>query len=480
MYDVLIVGCGVIGAATAFELSKYRLNVGILERENDVATGTTKANSAILHAGYDPIPGTLMARLNVRGSLLAKELCRKLEVPYRQCGSLVLAFSEEEVPTLEGLLDRGKQNGVPGLKLLSGEEARALEPNLSGDVVAALHAPSAAICSPWELCLALAETAVKNGAALHLETALTGLEREKDHWLVHTSRGDLRARFVVNAAGVDADTVHDLAVPHSFDIRPSRGEYFLLDKSEGDRVGHIVFQCPRKEGKGVLVAPTVHGNLIVGPNAEPAGRHDLATTAAGLDFVGRTAHKSVPSIDLSQSIRNFSGIRAHARDREDFILEQAAPGFIDLAGICSPGLSAAPAIGEYAAELLAQAGLALNPKEQFICQRHRTCFKALSPADRQALVARNPAFGRVICRCETVTEGEILEAIHTSTIPPRSVDAVKRRVGAGMGRCQGGFCAPRVVELLARELKISPKNVMQDRSGTWLLDRETKGGWGHV
>ena len=256
MYDVLIVGCGVIGAATAFELSKYRLNMGILERENDVATGTTKANSAILHAGYDPIPGTLMARLNVRGVQLAKELCQALDVPYRQCGSLVLAFSEEEVPTLEELLDRGTQNGVPGLKLLTSQEVRALEPNLSGDVVAALHAPSAAICSPWELCLALAETAVKNGAALHLETALTGLEREKDHWLVHTSRGDLRARFVVNAAGVDADTVHDLAAPHSFDIRPSRGEYFLLDKSEGDRVNHVVFQCPRKEGKGVLVAPT--------------------------------------------------------------------------------------------------------------------------------------------------------------------------------------------------------------------------------
>ncbi len=480
MYDVLIVGCGVIGAATAFELSKYRLNMGILERENDVATGTTKANSAILHAGYDPIPGTLMARLNVRGVQLAKELCQALDVPYRQCGSLVLAFSEEEVPTLEELLDRGTQNGVPGLKLLTSQEVRALEPNLSGDVVAALHAPSAAICSPWELCLALAETAVKNGAALHLETALTGLEREKDHWLVHTSRGDLRARFVVNAAGVDADTVHDLAAPHSFDIRPSRGEYFLLDKSEGDRVNHVVFQCPRKEGKGVLVAPTVHGNLIVGPNAEPAGRHDLATTAAGLDYVGRTAHKSVPSIDLSQSIRNFSGIRAHAQDREDFILEQAAPGFLDLAGICSPGLSAAPAIGEYAAELLAQAGLVLNPKEQFICQRRRTCFKALSPENRQALVAQNPAFGRVICRCETVTEGEILEAIHTSLIPPRSVDGVKRRVGAGMGRCQGGFCAPRVVEILARELNRSPKDVMQDRSGTWLLDRETKGGWGHV
>lgn len=480
MYDVLIVGCGVIGAATAFELSKYQLNVGILERENDVATGTTKANSAILHAGYDPAPGTLMARLNVRGSALARELCQKLEVPYRQCGSLVLAFAPEEVPTLEELLDRGRKNGVPGLRLLSGEEARALEPNLSRDVVAALYAPSAAICSPWEFCLALAETAVKNGAALHLETALTGLEREKDHWLVHTDRGDLKARFIVNAAGVEADAVHDLAAPHSFDIRPSRGEYFLLDKSEGERVNHVVFQCPKKEGKGVLVAPTVHGNLIVGPNAEPAGRHDLATTAAGLEFVRDTARKSVPSIDFSQSIRNFAGIRAHARDREDFILELAAPGFVDLAGICSPGLSAAPAIGEYAAKLLAEAGLELNPKDHFVCARHRTRFKALTPEQRQALVAQNPAFGRVICRCETVTEGEILEAIHASPIPPRSVDGVKRRVGAGLGRCQGGFCAPRVVDLLARALNISPKDVMQEGSGTWLLDRETKGGRGHV
>lgn len=480
MYDVLIVGCGVIGAATAFELSKYRLNVGILERENDVATGTTKANSAILHAGYDPAPGTLMARLNVRGSALARELCQKLEVPYRQCGSLVLAFALEQVPTLEELLDRGRKNGVPGLQLLSGEKARALEPNLSRDVVAALYAPSAAICSPWEFCLALAETAVKNGAALHLETALTGLEREKDHWLVHTDRGDLKARFIVNAAGVEADAVHDLAAPHSFDIRPSRGEYFLLDKSEGERVNHVVFQCPKKEGKGVLVAPTVHGNLIVGPNAEPAGRHDLATTAAGLEFVRDTARKSVPSIDFSQSIRNFAGIRAHARDREDFILELAAPGFVDLAGICSPGLSAAPAIGAYAAKLLAEGGLELNPKDHFVCARHRTRFKALTPEQRQALVAQNPAFGRVICRCETVTEGEILEAIHASPIPPRSVDGVKRRVGAGLGRCQGGFCAPRVVDILARALNISPKDVMQEGSGTWLLDRETKGGRGHV
>ena len=472
MYDVLIIGCGITGAATAFELAKYRLRVGIVERENDVALGTTKANSAILHAGYDPEPGTLMARLNVRGVELARELCQKLDVPYQNCGSLVLAFSEEERPALEELYRRGVANGVPGLELLDGEEARTLEPNLSGAVVAALHAPSAAICSPWEYCLALAETAVKNGAELRLNAAVTGLDKTADGWTVHTNQGDLQARFVLNAAGVDAAAVHDLAAPHSFDIRPARGQYYLLDKGEGDRVGRVIFQCPSKAGKGVLVAPTVHGNLIVGPDSQPVAGNDTATTGDGLGFVRETAQKSVPSINFRESIRNFAGVRA-AADRPDFILEEAAPGFVDLAGICSPGLSAAPAIGEYAVELLAKAGLALEKKDAFLCERHRTRFKELSPEERAALVERDPAFGRVICRCETVTEGEILEALH-GPIPPVSVDGVKRRVNAGMGRCQGGFCGPRVVDILARELGKAPGEIVQDQAGSWLLDRETK------
>ena len=382
MYGVLIIGCGITGAATAFELAKYRLRVGIVERENDVALGTTKANSAILHA------------------------------------------------------------------------------------------PSAAICSPWEYCLALAETAVKNGAELRLNAAVTGLDKTADGWTVHTNQGDLQARFVLNAAGVDAAAVHDLAAPHSFDIRPARGQYYLLDKGEGDRVGRVIFQCPSKAGKGVLVAPTVHGNLIVGPDSQPVAGNDTATTGDGLGFVRETAQKSVPSINFRESIRNFAGVRA-AADRPDFILEEAAPGFVDLAGICSPGLSAAPAIGEYAVELLAKAGLALEKKDAFLCERHRTRFKELSPEERAALVERDPAFGRVICRCETVTEGEILEALH-GPIPPVSVDGVKRRVNAGMGRCQGGFCGPRVVDILARELGKTPGEIVQDQAGSWLLDRETK------
>ena len=474
MYDVLIIGCGITGAAAAFQLSRYQLKIAVLERENDVADGTTKANSAILHAGYDPEPGTLMARLNVRGAELAKELCAKLDVPYRPCGSLVLAFSPEDDATLHTLFQRGQVNGVPQLQLLTGDEARAMDPNLSNRVTSALYAPTAAICSPWEYCLALAETAVVNGAELHLDTAVTGLEPAEEGWLVHTSKGDFRSRYVINAAGVWAQAVHEMAAAPTFTIHPSRGQYFLLDKSEGNRVGHVIFQCPGPNGKGVLVSPTVHGNLIVGPDATPVEGDDVSTTADGLAFVRETAQKSVPSVNFRESIRNFAGVRS-STDRGDFIIELAAPHFLDLAGICSPGLTAAPAIAEYAAELLADDGLALTEKENFICHRRRTRFHNLSPAEKAKLVEQDPAYGRVICRCETVTEGEILEALR-SPIPPRSVDGVKRRVGAGMGRCQGGFCGPRVVEILSRELGVTPDHIVQDKAGSWLLASQTKGG----
>ena len=474
MYDVVIIGCGIVGAATAFELSKYRLKVGIVERENDVACGTTKANSAIIHAGYDPVPGTLMARLNVRGAALARELCAALDVPYLPCGSLVLGFSPEDQAHLEELYRRGVANGVPDLALLTGDEARALEPNLSPAVTAALHAPTAAICSPWEYGLALAETAVRNGAELQLETAVTGLTPTEEGWRVETNRGVLEARYVVNAAGLEAQTIHEMAAPPSFAIHPSRGQYFLLDKSEGGRVGRVIFQCPNEKGKGVLVSPTVHGNLIVGPNAEPVEGDDTSTTSAGLAFVRETALRSVPSVDFRTSIRNFAGVRA-STGAKDFIIELSAPHFLDLAGICSPGLSAAPAIGEYAVELLGQAGLALERKEDFQASRKRVRFREMSPEEKAKLVAEHPAYGRVICRCETVTEGEILDAL-AGPIPPRSVDGVKRRAGAGLGRCQGGFCGPRVVELLAREQHRSPGDIPQERTGSWLLVRETKGG----
>lgn len=478
MYDVVIIGCGITGAAAAFELSRYRLRVAVLERENDVACGTTKANSAILHAGYDPAPGSLMARLNVRGSALAKQLCAALDVPYRRTGSLVAALGARDLPKLEALCAQGRANGVPGLELLDGAQARALEPNLSPAVTAALHAPSAAICSPWEYCLALAETAVRNGAELYRRAAVTGAERLEEGWRLHTARGTFETRFVINAAGVCADQVHDLAAPHAFSILPSRGQYFLLDKEEGERTGKVVFQCPGPDGKGVLCAPTVHGNFIVGPNAEDVAGEDTATTAGGLDYVRATAGRAVPSINFRACIRSFAGVRAKT-EREDFILEFAAPGFLDLAGICSPGLTAAPAIGEYAAGLLSDAGLALEKKPEFVCERRRVRFSELSGPERAALVAARPEYGRIVCRCETISEGEILDALDTP-VPPCSVDGVKRRVNAGMGRCQGGFCGPRVVELLARRMGVDPTEIVQDRDGTWLLCGQTKGGENHV
>lgn len=473
MVDVAIIGCGVTGAAVAYQLAKKQVSVLILEAENDVSMGTTKANSAILHAGYDPEPGTSMARLNVRGSALAKEICAALDVPYKQTGSFVVAFGPEQEKTLRRLYENGAANGVPGLEILSGEKARALEPNLSPEITAALHAPSAAIVSPWEFALAMAENAVQNGADLQLETRVTGLTPTEGGWKIETTKGDFEARFVVNAAGVDAGKVHAMAAPENFVTKPCRGEYYLLDKSAGNTVGRVIFQCPTAAGKGVLVAPTVHGNLIVGPNAQDvADSADTATTAMGLAQVAQSARKSVPGVDLSACIRTFAGIRANT-DRPDFVIQWAAPGFLDLAGMKSPGLSAAAAVGEEAAALLQRAGLVLKEKENPVTTRKRIRFKELPGEEKAALIAREPSYGRVICRCETVTEGEIIAACHTA-IPPRSIDGVKRRVGAGMGRCQGGFCGPRVMEILSRELGKSPLEIPQEGAASILITGRTK------
>ena len=475
-YDVLIIGCGVVGAACAYELARYDLRVGVLEASNDVANGTTKANSAIVHAGYDPLPGTKMARLNVEGTALMGPLCARLDVPYRNNGSLVLSLSEEDDETLKTLYRRGLANGVPGLELLDRARTLALEPNLAPELRGALYAPSAGIVNPWELCLALAETAVRNGAELRLSTPVTALERGAEGWIVSTPKGVFTARYVLNCAGTRADQIAALAGDHSFAIQPAKGEYFLLDKSEGSRVEHVIFQCPSRLGKGVLVTPTVHGNLLVGPNAVPSAPEDTANSAEGLAYVRSAALRSVPNINFRDNIRNFAGVRANS-DHEDFIVEESAvaPGLFHLAGIRSPGLSAAPALGREAAVMLRQAGLELREKENFRDSRRRIRFHELSPAEKNEMIARDPRWGRVICRCETVTEGEIVAALH-SPIPPVSVNGVKRRVGAGMGRCQGGFCGPRVQEIVARELGMDPTQVLMDWAGSWVLCGETKGG----
>lgn len=476
MYDVAIIGCGVTGAAAAYELARYRLRVCVLERENDVADGTTKANSAILHAGYDPQPGTLMAELNVKGVAMAKEICKKLDVEYRQLGSLVLAFDEAQMATVRELYDRGVKNGVPGVRVLTGDEVRAMEPNISDKVVGALLAPSAAIVMPWDYAIAMAETAVRNGVEVFTRAGATAIQKKDGHFVITTPRGDFEAKYIVNAAGTAADQVHALAGGSGFSIRHVRGQYYLMDKSQGALVDHVVFQCPANGFKGILVSPTVDGNLIVGPDAQQIPEDDVSNTADALEYIRNTALRSVPSINFRESIRNFAGVRAES-DRGDFIIEESpqVANFVNLAGIKSPGLSSAPAIAVRCREILQGLGLAMVEKDSFIDTRTRVRFKKLSPEDKAALIKKDPRYGRVICRCETVTEGEIVEAIHRPIVPT-TIDAVKRRCNPGMGRCQGGFCGPRVHEILSRELGKTLPEIQMDEDGTYILTEPTKGG----
>ena len=489
VFDVIIIGCGVSGAAIAYELSQYDLNVAVLEKENDVATGATKANSGIMHAGFDPHPGSLMAKLNVRGSTLARQVCKDLDVPYKECGAMVVGFSDEEKAILERLYQQGIENGVKNQEIIDGEKARQLEPHLSKEVKWVLLENDSAIVSPWEFALAMAETAVRNGIRLFLNREVTGLKEEDGLWDVETiiAQGALlpkddqkevsfRAKTVINAAGICADQIHDLCAEPAFVTVPKRGEYYLLDKSEGTRVSRTIFQAPFKRGKGVLVSPTVHGNLIVGPNSMNVEGNDTATTWEGLDFVRETAAKSVPDIDFGQNIRNFSGVRART-DQDDFIIARSG-SFIDVGGICSPGLSSALGIGEYVRGLLeewAKESLALpmHKKENAITQRKKIRFKELSPAEKQALIQKDPAYAHVVCRCETITEGEIRDALR-SPIPPVSLDGIKRRTGTGMGRCQGGFCGPQIVKILAEELGVPETEILQEATGSKLLVSEMK------
>lgn len=476
MYDIAIIGCGISGASVAYNLARYKLSVVIVEKENDVATGTTKANSAIVHAGYDPAPGTLMAKFNVEGNKLIPKLCKEMTVPFIQNGSMVLAFDDNDVQTLHKLLERGQTNGVEGLRILTGEEARAMEPNLSSEVKAALYAPTGGIVDPWELAIAMASVAVRNGVKLMRSAPVTDIKAIDGGYALQTPQGEVQAKIVVNAAGTHADEIHNMIAKPFFSITPSKGEYQLLDKNQGSLVKHTIFQCPTKVGKGILAAPTVHGNLITGPTADDTDDpDDVTTTAQGLAVVEQFAHKSVPCISFRERIRAFSGVRAHA-DVDDFIIDFApdAPGFFNLAAIKSPGLTAAPAIGAHVAELLA-ALLKATPNPDFDGTRKKTVFKHLSKEEKKALVAQNSSFGRIICRCEGITEGEILEAIH-SPIPPVSIDGVKRRCNTGMGRCQGGFCGPRVHEILCRELGCPMEEIVKDKAGSYILTGSTKIG----
>lgn len=456
MYDVVIIGAGVSGAASARELSKYKLKVCVVEKEEDVCCGTSKANSAIAHAGFDAESGSLMAKLNVEGSQMMEGLSKELDFPYKKNGSLVVCLREEEIPNLEELYERGVKNGVKDLRIINRKELEELEPNIADEAVAALYAPTGGIVCPFGMNIAFAENAACNGVEFKFDTEVTGFERNGDLWTVKTSQGDIETRYVVNAAGVYADQFHNMVSEKKLHITPRRGDYCLLDRSTEGFVTHTIFQLPGKYGKGVLVTPTVHGNTLVGPTAiDIEDREGTNTTQAGIDELIGKAGTTVKGLPIRQVITSFAGLRAHEDGHEFCIGElEDAKGFIDCAGIESPGLTSAPAIGKMVAEIVKDlAGAEENP--DFVAERKGILDpKALSNEERAKLIQENPAYGNIICRCEMVTEGEILDAIHRP-LGARSLDGVKRRTRAGMGRCQAGFCSPRTMEILARECGMS-------------------------
>lgn len=456
MYDVIIIGAGVSGAATARELSRYKVNACVIEKEEDVCCGTSKANSAIVHAGYDAATGSLMAKLNVRGNQMMEQLAKDLDFPFKKNGSLVVCLHEEDMPNLQALYDRGVANGVKDLRILNREELRAMEPNISDDAYAALYAPTAGIVCPFNLNIAMAENACVNGVEFKFDTEVTGLHPIEGGWAIETNQGTFETKYVVNAAGVYADKLHNMVSAKKIHITPRRGDYCLLDKTAGNLVSKTIFALPGKFGKGILVAPTVHGNLILGPTAiDIEDKECTNTTREGLDQVIAKCGMNVKNIPMRSVITSFAGLRAHEDGHEFLIGElEDAPGFIDCAGIESPGLTSSPAIGEMVAEILREK-LNLEKNENFVATRKGVLDPdALSKEERIELIRKNPAYGNIICRCEMITEGEILDAIHRP-LGAKSLDGVKRRTRAGMGRCQAGFCSPRTMEILARERHVS-------------------------
>lgn len=474
-YDVAVVGAGVVGALISRELSKYDIRVALLEKCNDVAMGTTKANSAIVHGGFDAANGTLKAKLNVRGTELMPKLCADMAVPYRNNGSLVLAFSEEEMEHVRTLYERGVKNGVPKLSVLDKAQVKALEPHVSDEVAGALLSETAGIVCPYELTIAATEVAVTNGVEFIRNCAVEAIKVTADGFLLATTQGEISAKYVVNAAGIHTDDIARMIGDDSISLVARKGEYYLLDKSFGFMADHTIFQCPNKMGKGVLVTPTVDGNLLIGPSAlDVEDKEDVDTTPQGLEFIVEKAKKSVPTLNIRGAITSFAGMRAHPVT-DDFIIGFSAKNdcFLNVAGIESPGLSAAPAIAEMVAGLLKEKADWQEKKDCVLTRKAPVRFRHMTKSEREALIAKNKAYGRIICRCETITEGEILDAIHAPA-GARDVDGVKRRTRAGMGRCQGGFCGSKVVEILSRELNMPMNEITKFGGNSKILFEKTK------
>ncbi len=465
IYDVAVIGAGVVGGMVARELTKYRLSVVLIEKENDVACGASKANSGIIHGGFDPEPDTLKAKLNSIGVEKLYETARALHVPHKNNGSLVCAFSVEENEVVKELYDRGVLNGIKGMSVISGDEARAIEPNLSSEVTSALNVPSAGIICPYELTIAAVGNAMKNGAKLVTDFTVTSIENFDGVFTVSSADGrEAKAKYIINCAGCYSDKVANMVGDTSFEIIPRAGQYILLDKKEGERVSHTIFQVPSKEGKGILVTPTVDGNLLTGPTAEAVDcPMCVNTTPEGLGIVQRLAAKSVPSVQFREVITSFCGVRSSEKNG-DFIIEESnvQKHFVNVAAIDSPGLTSCVAIAEYTVDVLRNIGLDLIENDSFDGTREDPhFFRRLTDDEKNEYIKQNPAYGKIICRCETVTEGEIRDAIRRDP-KPSDVDGVKRRTRSGMGRCQGGFCKPFVMKLIAEENQTLMENVTKN------------------
>ena len=474
-YDIIIIGAGVTGAATARELSRYDARVLVLEKDEDLCCGTSKANSGIVHAGYDAKPGTLKAKMNLRGNEMMPQLAQELDIPFKQIGSLVVCTDESQRSGIDELYQRGIENGVPNLKILERDEIIQMEPNISESVVCALFAPTAGVICPFRLNIAMAECADQNGVEFRFDTPVIAIDKDADEFIVKTPDEEYVCKAVINCAGCHADDIHNMISSRKLHITPRRGDYILLDRSTEGYVSHTIFPQPTKLGKGILVTPTVHGNTLVGPTAVDTDNKDEApVTVDGIAKVIEGSARNMQGVPVRQVITGFSGLRAH-EDGGDFIIEEASdcPGFFDCAGIESPGLTACPAIGEYMASLVSnKLSLALKADWNEICHDIKKPFE-LSAEERDSLIKEHPEYGRIICRCETVTEGEIIDAVKRP-LGARSLDGVKRRTRAGMGRCQGGFCSPRVMEIISREAGIPLEEVTKNGGNSKILTGRTK------
>ena len=473
MHDIVIIGAGVVGATIARELSKYKVDVLVLDKENDVGNVTSMANSAIVHSGYDPKPGSKKAFHNVRGNKLYDEITSDLDVEFKRIGSLTCAINEEELEVIKNYVPRSKENGVE-VKLLNKEETKELEPFISDNVIASLYAPTAGIINPFELTVATMENAMDNGVKLSLNTEVIDVVKSENGYVVKTNVGDFEAKVVINSAGLYSDKIAKMLNIDHFEIKPRKGEYFVLDHFKQPFVTHVIFPTPTAKGKGILVTPTTHGNYLVGPSSEWCEKKDdLSTDKLTLDAVRSSSSTLVSNIPFQYMIRQFSGLRATG-STGDFVIENHN-GFIVLGGIESPGLASAPSIALEVVDLVKE-NLELVSNENFNPKRRKVNRLAnMSEEERNELIKKDPRYGRIVCRCESISEGEVVDAIHRNA-GATTVKGVKKRCRPGFGKCQGGFCEPLIVEILSRELNIDPLDIRYDKKNAYILQSETKGG----